>query len=49
LLATPHAEFEHLDLPAVASQLADEPALIDVTGTVDEGAAVDAGFVYRRL
>ncbi len=49
LLATPHAEFEHLDLPAVASQLADEPALIDVTGTIDEDAAVDAGFVYRRL
>ncbi|RZV08834.1 UDP-N-acetyl-D-galactosamine dehydrogenase [Natrinema hispanicum] len=49
LLATPHAEFEHLDLPAVASQLTDEPALIDVTGTIDEDAAVDAGFVYRGL
>ncbi|MFD1563877.1 nucleotide sugar dehydrogenase [Haloarchaeobius amylolyticus] len=49
LLATPHAEFEQLDLEAVASQLADDPALVDVTGSIDEDAAVDAGFVYRRL
>ncbi|PCR89632.1 nucleotide sugar dehydrogenase [Natrinema ejinorense] len=49
MLATPHAEFEQLDLEAVAGELADDPALIDVTGTVDEDIAADAGLVYRRL
>ena len=49
LLATPHAEFEELDLETVANDLADDPALIDVTGTVDEDAAAAAGFVYRGL
>ncbi|NUB91400.1 nucleotide sugar dehydrogenase [Haloterrigena sp. SYSU A121-1] len=49
VLATPHAEFEQLDLEAVASELAEDPALVDVTGTFDEDAACEAGFVYRRL
>ncbi|MEY7850990.1 nucleotide sugar dehydrogenase [Natrarchaeobius sp. A-rgal3] len=49
VLATPHAEFERLDLEAVATELEDRPALVDVTGALDEGAAVEAGFVYRRL
>ncbi|MFA9501775.1 nucleotide sugar dehydrogenase [Natrinema sp. H-ect1] len=49
VLATPHAEFEQLDLESVARKLTDDPALIDVTGTVGEDAAVDAGFVYRGL
>ncbi|WP_121742548.1 nucleotide sugar dehydrogenase [Natronorubrum halophilum] len=49
LLATPHAEFEQLDLEAVAGDLAEDPALIDVTGALEEDAAVEAGFVYRRL
>ncbi len=49
LLATPHAEFEQLDLEAIASELADDPALIDVTGAIEERAAVDAGLTYRRL
>ncbi|ADB60033.1 nucleotide sugar dehydrogenase [Haloterrigena turkmenica DSM 5511] len=49
VVATPHAEFEQLDLEAVASELAEDPALVDVTGTFDEDAACEAGFVYRRL
>ena len=49
LMATPHEEFTQLDLEAVASELADQPALIDVTGALEETAAVDAGFVYRRV
>lgn len=49
LLATPHAEFEQLDLEALAGDLADDPALIDVTGAVEADAAADAGLVYRRL
>ncbi|MXV64124.1 nucleotide sugar dehydrogenase [Natronorubrum sp. JWXQ-INN-674] len=49
LLATPHAEFEQLDLEAVASQLAADPALIDVTGALEEAPATEAGFVYRRV
>ncbi|WP_339104320.1 nucleotide sugar dehydrogenase [Haloterrigena salinisoli] len=49
VVATPHSEFEQLDLEAVASELAADPALVDVTGTLDEDTACEAGFVYRRL
>ncbi|WIV67617.1 nucleotide sugar dehydrogenase [Natrialbaceae archaeon AArc-T1-2] len=49
LLATPHAEFEQLDLEAVASELEPDPALIDVTGALEEASAVEAGFLYRRV
>ncbi|WP_246999646.1 nucleotide sugar dehydrogenase [Halosolutus gelatinilyticus] len=49
LLATPHDEFEQLDLEAVTAELEADPALVDVTGALDEAAAVEAGFVYRRL
>ncbi|WP_440769553.1 nucleotide sugar dehydrogenase [Natronorubrum sp. DTA28] len=49
LLATPHAEFERMDLEAVAAELGENPALVDITGTFDEDTAHDAGFVYRRL
>ncbi|ELY47109.1 nucleotide sugar dehydrogenase [Natronorubrum bangense] len=49
MLATPHEEFEQLDLEAVSTELADDPALIDVTGALEEDAAAEAGFVYRRL
>ena len=49
LLATPHAEFEHLDLEATASELAEDPALVDVTGALEEADAETAGFVYRTL
>ncbi|SIR75019.1 nucleotide sugar dehydrogenase [Natronorubrum thiooxidans] len=49
MLATPHKEFEELDLEAVSTELADDPALIDVTGTLEEAEATEAGFVYRRL
>ncbi|WP_323171670.1 nucleotide sugar dehydrogenase [Natrialba sp. PRR66] len=49
VLATPHDEFTTLDPEAVASELADDPALIDVAGAIDEDEAVDAGFTYRRV
>ena len=49
VLATLHAEFEQLDLEAVAAELADNPALVDVAGAYEESTAHDAGFVYRRL
>ncbi|MDQ2051481.1 nucleotide sugar dehydrogenase [Natronolimnohabitans sp. A-GB9] len=49
VLATPHAEFERLDLEAVAAELDSHPALIDVNGSFDDDTAREAGFVYRRL
>lgn len=49
IFATPHAEFESLELEQMAAELGENPALIDVTGTFDEDAAHAAGFVYRRL
>ncbi|GAB7020455.1 nucleotide sugar dehydrogenase [Halostagnicola bangensis] len=49
LLATPHAEFEHIDLSAVATDVAENPALVDVMGALEEADAADAGFVYRKL
>ncbi|MFP8955184.1 nucleotide sugar dehydrogenase [Natrialbaceae archaeon A-CW3] len=49
MVATPHDEFAALDLESIAADLAEQPALIDVTGAVDEAAAARAGFVYRRL
>ncbi|ELY85673.1 nucleotide sugar dehydrogenase [Natrialba taiwanensis] len=49
VLATPHDEFTQIDPEAVASELADDPALIDVAGAIDEDEAVDAGFTYRRV
>ncbi|RQG99370.1 nucleotide sugar dehydrogenase [Natrarchaeobius oligotrophus] len=49
VLSTPHAEFERVDLEAAANELAEDPALIDVGGVLDEGDAVEAGFTYRTL
>ncbi|SEH11725.1 UDP-N-acetyl-D-galactosamine dehydrogenase [Natronorubrum sediminis] len=49
IFATPHAEFESLELEQMAAELGENPALIDVTGTFDEDEAHAAGFVYRRL
>ncbi|KDE59533.1 nucleotide sugar dehydrogenase [Halostagnicola sp. A56] len=49
LLATPHAEFEHIDLTAVADEVADDPALVDVMGALEHDAATAAGFEYRKL
>ncbi|OIB56937.1 nucleotide sugar dehydrogenase [Natrialba sp. SSL1] len=49
VLATPHEEFTEMDLEAVASELDDDPALVDVAGAIDENEAVDAGFTYRRV
>ncbi|SFC19541.1 UDP-N-acetyl-D-galactosamine dehydrogenase [Halobiforma haloterrestris] len=49
LLATSHAEFERMDLEAVAAELEEDPALVDVNGCLEKSEAVEAGFVYRRL
>ncbi|MHC3436844.1 nucleotide sugar dehydrogenase [Natrialbaceae archaeon A-gly3] len=49
VLATPHEEFTHMDLEAVANVLADDPALVDVTGALEEKTATEAGLVYRTL
>ncbi|MFP8889917.1 nucleotide sugar dehydrogenase [Natrialbaceae archaeon A-CW2] len=49
MLATPHSTFESLDLEEVATALEATPALIDVTGALEERDAANAGFVYRRL
>ncbi|NKE34522.1 nucleotide sugar dehydrogenase [Natronococcus sp. JC468] len=49
ILATPHAEFDDLDLGNVATALGDDPALIDVAGAFDADDATDHGFVYRRV
>ena len=49
VLATPHDEYDDLDLEAMADALADNPVLVDVMGTRSEEAARKAGFRYRKL
>jgi UDP-N-acetyl-D-galactosamine dehydrogenase len=49
LLATPHEDFEHLDLTRVADAMADDPVLVDVMATVNESSASEAGFRYERF
>jgi UDP-N-acetyl-D-glucosamine/UDP-N-acetyl-D-galactosamine dehydrogenase len=49
LMATPHAEFDELDLGTMATALNDSPALIDIPGAFDADDATDRGFNYRRI
>jgi UDP-N-acetyl-D-glucosamine/UDP-N-acetyl-D-galactosamine dehydrogenase len=49
LMATPHAEFDELDLGTMATTLNDSPALIDIPGAFDADDATDRGFNYRRI
>jgi UDP-N-acetyl-D-galactosamine dehydrogenase len=49
VLATPHDEFENLDLRAVADALDADPVLVDVMGVLSEGRARSLGFEYNRL
>ncbi|WP_435159765.1 nucleotide sugar dehydrogenase [Haladaptatus sp. DFWS20] len=49
ILATPHHEFYDLDLEAIASQMNESPAFIDVTGAFDGDKVSSAGFSYRRV
>lgn len=44
---TGHSAFGDLDVGRLAGAMNDRPALIDVSGTVDESAARDHGFTYR--
>ncbi|WP_306054397.1 nucleotide sugar dehydrogenase [Natronococcus wangiae] len=49
LLATPHAEFERIDLEEMATALNDDAALVDVAGVFDADDATEEGLVYRRV
>ncbi|WP_293028251.1 nucleotide sugar dehydrogenase [Natronococcus sp.] len=49
LLATPHTEFDDLDLGTMATALDDNPALIDVPGAFEADDAISQGFIYRRI
>ncbi|WP_324664261.1 nucleotide sugar dehydrogenase [Haloarcula sediminis] len=49
LLATPHDRFTSLDLDALSSEMNDPPVLVDVTGTYEDEAAAESGFIYRGL
>ncbi|MFC4357932.1 nucleotide sugar dehydrogenase [Halobium salinum] len=49
VLATPHDEFENLDLRAVAGALNDDPVLVDVMSVLNEEHAHSLGFEYNSL
>jgi UDP-N-acetyl-D-galactosamine dehydrogenase len=49
VLATPHDEFENLDLRAVAEALDDDPVIVDVMSVLDEDRARSLGFEYNSL
>lgn len=49
VLATPHDEFDNLDLEATASALNENPVLMDVENAIDGDEARAAGFVYNSL
>lgn len=49
VLATPHDEYDDLDIEAMADALADNPVLIDVMGSRSAADAREAGFRYRKL
>ncbi len=49
VLATPHDEFQQLDLGAVAAELNDSPVIVDVMGVLDPTTVSENGFAYQRL
>jgi UDP-N-acetyl-D-galactosamine dehydrogenase len=49
VLATGHDEFTTLDLDGVATELDENPVLVDVMGTIEKENATEAGFDYSRL
>ncbi len=49
LAATPHREFERLDLDVLASRLAEDPLLVDVEGVFDRRAAAERMGTYKRV
>ncbi|WP_433630400.1 nucleotide sugar dehydrogenase [Halomicrococcus sp. NG-SE-24] len=49
VLATPHSEFEDVNLTSAAEAMNDDPAFVDVAGTFDPDDVETAGFAYRRV
>lgn len=49
LVGTPHDPFYEIDFAGAAASFEPEPVFIDVHGTFDRDALVDAGYIYRRL
>jgi UDP-N-acetyl-D-glucosamine/UDP-N-acetyl-D-galactosamine dehydrogenase len=49
VLATPHSEFEQLQLAEMAGALNDDAALIDIAGAFDADDATAEGLIYRRV
>ncbi|MHB9286842.1 nucleotide sugar dehydrogenase [Halobacteriales archaeon Cl-PHB] len=49
VVATAHDEFDDLNLDTLATEMSDDPLLVDVPGSFDPEAAAAAGFEYRRL
>ncbi|MFC4439720.1 MULTISPECIES: nucleotide sugar dehydrogenase [Natrialbaceae] len=49
LLATPHSEFDDLDLGELSTSLNDDAALVDVAGAFDADEATAEGLIYRGV
>lgn len=49
ILATPHRAFDDLDLTEIATQMNENPVLIDITGALNGDEVSEAGFSYRRV
>ncbi|TYL39500.1 nucleotide sugar dehydrogenase [Natronococcus pandeyae] len=49
LLATPHSEFDGIDLGEMAAALNDDAALVDVAGGFDADDATAEGLIYRGV
>lgn len=48
VVLTPHDEIQSMDLEAAATQMSDDPVLIDVGNAFNDAAVSAAGFTYRR-
>jgi UDP-N-acetyl-D-glucosamine/UDP-N-acetyl-D-galactosamine dehydrogenase len=49
VLATPHSEFDGIELEEMAAALNDDAALVDIAGVYDADDATAAGLVYRGV
>ena len=49
LLATPHDEFRRIDFTTAATEMADNPLVVDVMGVLDEERYTDSDLTYRRI
>ena len=49
VVLTPHDEIREFDLDSMASEMADDPVLVDIGNAFDEAEATARGFTYRGL